>query len=291
MGSVQQQPSLPGRQAVRGWLTRSRRLVANAPLPVQVLAVALACVCAPPLIAIGLLAALVFAPYALWTGDRSRFASLSVAVWGIAFTAALAHGPDGPRYLLLLLAPVVSVVARIGAAGRSPGAMPHRGAGAGLVAADRHRDVSPVAHAALVRARGRLADRARGIWLAARQSAPGQPGAGSNVLRRGRARGSLRDGYRGIRRPGGRAARRGGSSSSGGGAASLPSGPAAGLASGPAAGLASGPAAGGQASGHGGRAAPARIRSAPPRPPVACGAWTATEASKAAPPRRSPTGR
>ena len=34
-----------------------------------------------------------------------------------------------------------------------------------------------------------------------------------------------------------------------------------------------------------------RIRSAPPRPPVACGAWTATEASKAAPPRRSPTGR
>ena len=118
MGSVQQQPSLPGRQAVRGWLTRSRRLVANAPLPVQVLAVALACVCAPPLIAIGLLAALVFAPYALWTGDRSRFASLSVAVWGIAFTAALAHGPDGPRYLLLLLAPVVSVVARIGAAGR-----------------------------------------------------------------------------------------------------------------------------------------------------------------------------
>ena len=118
MGSVQQQPSLPGRQAVRGWLTRSRRLVANAPLPVQVLAVALACVCAPPLIAIGLLAALVFAPYALWTGDRSRFASLSVAVWGIAFTAALAHGPDGPRYLLLLLAPVVSVVARIGVAGR-----------------------------------------------------------------------------------------------------------------------------------------------------------------------------
>jgi SpoVK/Ycf46/Vps4 family AAA+-type ATPase len=118
MGSVQQQPSLPGRQAVRGWLTRSRQLVANAPLPLQVLAVALACVFAPALIAIGLLAALVFAPYALWSGDRSRFASLSVAVWGIALTAALAHGPDEPRYLLLLLAPVVSVVARIGVVGR-----------------------------------------------------------------------------------------------------------------------------------------------------------------------------
>jgi hypothetical protein len=118
MGSVQQQPSLPGRQAVRGWLTRSRRLVASAPMPIRVLAIALACVCAPALIAIGLLAALVFAPYALWTGDRSRLASLSVAVWGIALTAALAHGPDEPRYLLLLLPAVVSVVARLGLVGR-----------------------------------------------------------------------------------------------------------------------------------------------------------------------------
>ena len=136
--------------------------------------------------------------------------------------------------------------------------MPHRGAGAGLVAADRHRDVSPVAHAALVRARGRLADRARGIWLAARQSAPGQPGAGSNVLPRGRARGSLRDGYRGIRRPGGRAAGRGGSSSGGGGGGGEP-----------ALRASSRPCLGVQqqawprdqrqapASGHGGRAAPA----------------------------------
>ena len=120
MGSPQQQPSLPGRQAVRGWLSRSRQLAASVPLPVKVLLIALACVLAPALIAIGLLAALVYAPYALFTGDRSRFASLSVALWGVAATAALAHGADGPRYLLLLLPWVVSAVARFGLLGRWP---------------------------------------------------------------------------------------------------------------------------------------------------------------------------
>jgi SpoVK/Ycf46/Vps4 family AAA+-type ATPase len=120
MGSPQQQSSLPGRQAVRGWLTRSRQLAASAPLPVKVLLIALACVFAPALIAIGLLAALMYAPYALFTGDRSWFASLSVALWGVAVTAALAHGADEPRYLLLLLPWVVSGVARVGLLGRWP---------------------------------------------------------------------------------------------------------------------------------------------------------------------------
>jgi SpoVK/Ycf46/Vps4 family AAA+-type ATPase len=120
MGSPQQQSSLPGRQAVRGWLTRSRQFVTAAPLPVRVLVVALLCVFAPALLTIALFAALCYAPYALWTGDRSGFASLSVALWGIAVTAALAHGADEPRYLLLLLPPVVSAVARVGLLGRWP---------------------------------------------------------------------------------------------------------------------------------------------------------------------------
>jgi SpoVK/Ycf46/Vps4 family AAA+-type ATPase len=120
MGSTQQQSSLPGRQAVRGWLTRSRQFAAAAPLPVKVLVIALVCVFAPALVAVGLLCALAYAPYALWTGDRSRLASVSVALWGVAVTAALAHGADEPRYLLLLLPPVVSVVARVGLLGRVP---------------------------------------------------------------------------------------------------------------------------------------------------------------------------
>src|SRR3984957_6706995 len=120
MGSPQQQSSLPGRQAVRGWLTRSRQLAASAPLPVKVLLIALACVFAPALIAIGLLAALMYAPYALFSGGRSWFASLPVALWGGAVTAALAHGADEPRYLLLLLPWVVSGVARVGLLGRWP---------------------------------------------------------------------------------------------------------------------------------------------------------------------------
>ena len=256
MGSVQQQPSLPGRQAVRGWLTRSRRLVANAPLPVQVLAVALACVCAPPLIAIGLLAALVFAPYALWTGDRSRFASLSVAVWGIAFTAALAHGPDGPRYLLLLLAPVVSVVARIGAAGRVQ--VPCRTAALVLVWSlpigiamfrlwHTQRLFGPAAAwlIALVVFGWRLAKALQDSREQARTSSV------AGALAAPYAMATAGSGGPAAAPPGAAAA------AAAAAAAILPSGPAAGLASGPAAGLASGPAAGGQASGHGGRAAPA----------------------------------
>jgi SpoVK/Ycf46/Vps4 family AAA+-type ATPase len=118
MGSPQQQPSLPGHQAVRGWVTRSRQLAADAPVPVKVLVIALVCVFAPALVGIALLAALLYAPYALWTGDRSWLASISVALWGIAVTAAEAKGAAGPRYLLMLLPAIVAVVARVGLLGR-----------------------------------------------------------------------------------------------------------------------------------------------------------------------------
>ncbi|HSR87298.1 MAG TPA: AAA family ATPase [Streptosporangiaceae bacterium] len=120
MGSTDQRSSLIGREAVGGWLSRSRRFAAAAPLPVQILLVAVVCLFAPALVAIGLFAALAYAPYALWTGDRSRLASAAVALWGVAVTAALAHGAAEPRYLLLALSPVVAVVARIGVLGRLP---------------------------------------------------------------------------------------------------------------------------------------------------------------------------
>ena len=120
MASAEQQSSLPGRQAVQGWLARFRRFAAAAPLPVKVLLVIAACVFAVPLVTLGLFGALIYAPYALWAGDRSGLGSLSVALWGIAATAALAHGADQPRYLLLLLPPVAAAVARVGLLGRWP---------------------------------------------------------------------------------------------------------------------------------------------------------------------------
>jgi SpoVK/Ycf46/Vps4 family AAA+-type ATPase len=118
MASPQERSSLPGREAAQGWLTRCRRLAAAAPLPVQILLGVLIVAFAPALVAIGLFAMLAYGPYALWTGNRSRLASASVALWGVAVTAALAHGAAEPRYLLLVLSPVTAVIARIGTLGR-----------------------------------------------------------------------------------------------------------------------------------------------------------------------------
>ena len=120
MGSPEQQSSLPGRQTVRGLLTRTREFVAGAPLPVRILLIALLCICAVPLVPIAMFAALIYAPYALWSGERSAISTASVALWGIAVTAALAHGSDGPRYLLLLLCVAVAVLSHAGLLGRWP---------------------------------------------------------------------------------------------------------------------------------------------------------------------------
>ena len=76
------------------------------------------CIVAPPLAAIGVFAGLIYAPYALWTSSRGPAASLSVALWGIALTAALAHGSDGLRYLLLVLPLAVAGAAHAGPLGR-----------------------------------------------------------------------------------------------------------------------------------------------------------------------------
>src|SRR5215469_4013398 len=114
MRSAERQPVLSGSQAVQGGIDRFRRYLAAAPLPVKALLTVVLVLLSPIL----LFVALCYAPYALWTGDRSALASASVALWGVAIVAAQAHGPDGPRYLLLLVPVGMAVAAHAGSLGR-----------------------------------------------------------------------------------------------------------------------------------------------------------------------------
>jgi hypothetical protein len=116
--SAERSPSLPGRRVAQDGLARLRRSFAAAPLPLKIILVVALCVFVPPAAAIAMFAGLVYAPYALWAGRRDVAAAGSVALWGIALTAALAHGPDGPRYLLLVLPVVVALAAYAGRLGR-----------------------------------------------------------------------------------------------------------------------------------------------------------------------------
>jgi SpoVK/Ycf46/Vps4 family AAA+-type ATPase len=118
MRSPEQQSTPPGRATVQGWLTRFRQFVSAAPVPVKAAVVVGICIFAPALVAIGLFAALAYAPYALWSGQRSAIATGSVALWGIALVAARTHGLAGPRYLLLLIPPAAAVVSHAGVLGR-----------------------------------------------------------------------------------------------------------------------------------------------------------------------------
>ena len=120
MRSPEQQPALPGRVAVRSLLARLRRFAAATPVPDRILLLALVIVFAAPLVGIGLLAALVYAPYALWAQDRSVLGTVSVALWGVAVVAAVAHGAPEPRYLLLLLPVVTAALAHAGPLRRGP---------------------------------------------------------------------------------------------------------------------------------------------------------------------------
>jgi SpoVK/Ycf46/Vps4 family AAA+-type ATPase len=120
MQSPEQHPALPGRTAVQGWLARLRQFISAAPLWAKILLIIALCFLAAPLVSIALFAGLIYAPYALWRGERSPLATASVALWGIAVIAARTRGLDEPRYLLLLLPPVVAILAHVGVLGRWP---------------------------------------------------------------------------------------------------------------------------------------------------------------------------
>ena len=118
MRSSEQDSALPGRTAVQGWLTRLRQFIRAAPLPVKVLVIIGICLFAVPLVPLAFFAALVYAPFALWKGERFVIATASVALWGVALVAARTHGLDEARYLLLLLPPVAAILAHAGVLGR-----------------------------------------------------------------------------------------------------------------------------------------------------------------------------
>ncbi len=110
--------ALPGRRAAQV-VARTRRFLAATPLPLRVLFIALLCLLAIVLAGPLILVALVFAPYAVWTQNRSAVATAAVAVWGLVLVSAAASGAGGQaRYGLIALPPVVAIAASLGVLGR-----------------------------------------------------------------------------------------------------------------------------------------------------------------------------
>ena len=114
--------SLPGRRIVQGGVTRIRRIFSAAPLLLKVLMLAALVLLLPFGLAIVfpvlLLAALVYAPFAVSAAHRTVLASLSVAVWGLAFVSGVSGGYRPWLALLLLLPFVVVLAAHAGTLGR-----------------------------------------------------------------------------------------------------------------------------------------------------------------------------
>jgi len=108
----------PGQGPVQDALSRIRRTYTAAPPLIKILIVLAGCVLCLPILTLVLFGALVFAPYAVWTGRREVWATASVALWGVALVAAQAHGATAPRYLLLALPIVVAAAAHAGTLGR-----------------------------------------------------------------------------------------------------------------------------------------------------------------------------
>ncbi len=106
--------SLPGRRIVEGAASRIRRGFSAAPLLVKVLMLAALVFIFPTalaiLIPVALLAALIYAPLAVWAGHRTVAASLAVAVWGLAIISGLS-GAYRPWLAPLLLLPLAVVAA------------------------------------------------------------------------------------------------------------------------------------------------------------------------------------
>src|SRR5215813_9943606 len=110
--------SAPGQGPVRSAMSRLRGSYAMAPLPVKVLILIACCLFSVPFAGFLILALLIFAPYAVWTGRRHIWATVSVTLWGIVLVATQARGSSFPHYALLALPVVAALAAHAGALGR-----------------------------------------------------------------------------------------------------------------------------------------------------------------------------
>jgi SpoVK/Ycf46/Vps4 family AAA+-type ATPase len=114
--------SLPGLRIVQGGLVRIRRGFSAAPPIVKIL-MAVALVFLFPfglgiVLPVLLVAALVYAPFAVSAAHRTAVASLSVAVWGLAAITGLSGSYKSWLALLLLLPFAVVAAAHVGSLGR-----------------------------------------------------------------------------------------------------------------------------------------------------------------------------
>jgi SpoVK/Ycf46/Vps4 family AAA+-type ATPase len=114
--------SLPGRRIVQGGATRIRRTFSAAPLVLKIVMIGALILLLPfglgILLPVVLLAALVYAPFAVSAAHRSLLASLAVAVWGLAFVTGVSGGYKPWLALLLLLPFVVVAAAHTGTLGK-----------------------------------------------------------------------------------------------------------------------------------------------------------------------------
>jgi SpoVK/Ycf46/Vps4 family AAA+-type ATPase len=113
--------SLPGRRMVQDGIAFVRRVLRASPLPLQILIFAAVLFFGTALLPALIVAALVYAPFAVAAGRRNVIASLSVAVWGLLVVLLVARGdgdPHLPLILLALLPFVTAAAAHAGALGR-----------------------------------------------------------------------------------------------------------------------------------------------------------------------------
>ncbi len=103
--------SAPGRRPGGGPLDRLRRTYNAAPLALKIVIVAVCCI-------VGFPVAILMAPYAIFSGSRSIWATGSVTIVGIALVSALARGQAGPHYTLFLVPVAAAFIAHLGALGR-----------------------------------------------------------------------------------------------------------------------------------------------------------------------------
>ena len=113
--------SLPGWRTAQGGVARIRRAARAAPLPLKVLIVGAAIFFSPVVLSVLLVACLAYAPFAVSAGRRNVWASLSVAVWGVAVITLIAR-EDGnaqlPLLTLVVLPFATVAAAHAGALGR-----------------------------------------------------------------------------------------------------------------------------------------------------------------------------